>query len=62
MYDLLLKLIVAAALLDLGITFSRTGDCSSRDCRGRVDRSVRQVLRIDWRPISVFPEEARKFQ
>jgi hypothetical protein len=52
MYDLLIKLIIAAALLDLGITISRSGDCSSRECRGRIDRAVRQVLRIEWRPIS----------
>ena len=62
MYDLLLKLIVSAALLDLGITFSHTGDCSSRESRGRLDRAVRQVLRIDWRPISLFPEQAQQFR
>lgn len=62
MYEIMIKLIVAAALLELGLTFSRPGECESRECIGRLERASRQVLKVDWKPISVFPEEARRFR
>lgn len=62
MYEMMVKLIVAAALLELGVTLSHSGGCGSRECLGRIERASRQVLRVDWKPISVFPEEARRFK
>lgn len=62
MYDVLLKLIIAAALIELGLSFKNFEDCSSRACTDKVQRAAMQVLRIDWKPISVFPEEAEKIR
>lgn len=61
MYNVLIKLIVVASLLELGISVSKIGDCSSRACWSELQRAAHKVLRIDWRPISVFPKEAERF-
>jgi hypothetical protein len=51
MYQLLVRLMLLSALLQLGISVSDFSKCRSRHC-----------LKIDWRPISVFPEEAKRFR
>lgn len=61
MYDVLLKLIIAGALLEFGISLSKIDDCSSRACWDHVQQASKQVLKIDWKPISVFPGEAKRF-
>ncbi len=40
MYDMLVKLIIAAVLLELGISFSNFGDCSSLECRKEFHRPL----------------------
>lgn len=62
MYQIPIKLIIAAALIDLGISFSQFEDCSSRQCWTQIQKSSRRATHIDWKPISVFPEEAKKFR
>lgn len=62
MYNVLIKLFIAAGLLDLGINFAKVEDCSSRKCWTEIQKASRKASRIDWRPISVFPEEARRFR
>lgn len=62
MYGMLIKLFIAAALLELGMSVSSFDDCPSRACLARIDKASRQVLKIDWKPITVFPEEGRKFR
>lgn len=62
MYNVLIKLIVVASLLELGISISKIGDCSSRAYWSELQRASQKVLRIDWRPISVFPKEAARFR
>lgn len=62
MYNLLVKLMVLAALLELGISLADWENCRSRDCRSQLERKAREVQKIDWRPISVFPEEAKRFR
>lgn len=62
MYDLLVRLFFAAALLELGHAAIQPDKCDSRECLGRMERLSREVLRVDWRPISVFPEEARRLR
>ena len=59
---ILVQLIIGAALLQLGISFSKLGDCTSLNCRKEVRRASKDVLKIDWKPISVFPEEAQYFR
>ncbi|MCE3009688.1 MAG: hypothetical protein LW875_03650 [Proteobacteria bacterium] len=62
MYKLLIPLIVFSALNSLGIkdvflkTHLGSGDVS------RLEIAKRKVLKIDWKPISFFPEEAKRFQ
>jgi hypothetical protein len=61
MYEIMIKLMVAAALLQLGMTLSKPKDIASRSGMARIERASRQVLHVDWKPISVFPEEAKRF-
>lgn len=62
MYNILIKLIIAAALVDIGISFSKLEDCSSRQCWTQIQKASREAIRIEWKPISVFPEEAKRFR
>ena len=62
MYDILIKLIITAALIDLGISFSKLEDCSSRQCWTQIQKASRKASHIDWKPISVFTEEAKRFR
>ena len=62
MYNLLVKLMVFAALIELGKTGFSLSNCHGRGCFAVVNQASRAVLKIDWKPVSVFPEEARKFK
>lgn len=62
MYSLLIKLMVLAALMELGISVSEFENCHSRDCIQQVEKRSRDVLKIDWKPISLFPKEAQRFR
>jgi hypothetical protein len=61
-YQVLVRLIVLSAFLQLGLSLSRIEKCHSRMCWDEIQRASRKILEIDWRPISVFPEEAKKLQ
>lgn len=52
MYPLLLRLLFLASLLELGISLTQAAPAT-------FERAARQVLKIEWRPISVWPEEAK---
>lgn len=62
MENLLVKLMVLAALTQLGISVSKFAECRGRACAQVFDRASRDVLRVDWRPISVWPEEEKRFR
>ena len=62
MYDILIKVIVAAALLELGLTFNHSGDCRSSARLDQIQRASKKVLHVDWTPISIFPEEGKRFR
>jgi hypothetical protein len=62
MINLLLKLMLAAALLQFGMRASDVVFCNSRECTGRIEKASREVLQIKWKPISIFPEEAKRFR
>ena len=62
MYTLLLRLIIISAFIQLGLSLSDFIDCRSGECRSRLDRAAKEVLHINWRSISVFPEEAKRFK
>ncbi len=56
MYRLLVGLMILSAVFELGITFADFKD------QRAVDAANRKVLKIEWKAISVFPNEARRFQ
>lgn len=62
MYSLLVKLMVLAALLQLGISLADWERCSSRGCLTTLATKTRPILKIRWKPISLFPEEAKRFK
>lgn len=62
MYQLLLKLILISSLIQFGISLNDYLFCNSKACASRVEKASREVLKIDWKPISIFPEEARRFR
>ena len=61
MYTLLVRLMALAALTQIGITLASFRDCRSRACFARVEKASRDVLHVDWKPISIFPGEAKRF-
>lgn len=62
MYNLLLKFMLVITLLQLGFAAADIKNCSGRECVQKLDKAKNEVLKIKWRPISVFPEEAKRFQ
>jgi hypothetical protein len=62
MENLLVRLMIAAALLQLGMSWTDFTRCHSRACVQMVEEKSRDVLRIEWKPISVCPEEAKRFE
>ena len=62
MYDLLIRLMLITACLELGISAKEFYACSHRGCLARMEANSRQILHIDWKPISLFPGEAKRFQ
>jgi hypothetical protein len=62
MYNLIIKLMVIAALLKLGISIEEFATCHSKQCSGRIEKASSDILKIDWKPISVFPVEAQRFR
>ena len=61
MYDLLVKAMVCAALVQLGIRAADLASFPSPAGIKRIERASRSILSVDWKPISVFPKEAKLF-
>jgi hypothetical protein len=63
MYTILVRLIMLlAAFLELGLSLTDVEDCHSRGCLRKIEPASRKVLPIPWKPISIFPEEAKRFR
>ncbi len=62
MFNLLIKLMLLSAAIQLGIRFSDIAFCGSRECTSRIEKASRNALRVEWKPISVWPEEALRFK
>ena len=62
MYSLLIKLMLFSALLQFGISIEDYIFCKSKACRNRIEKASRDVLKIDWKPISIWPKEAQRFR
>ena len=62
MESLLVKLMLIAALAELGMSITDFGTCHTRECAQKIEQRERDISHIDWKPISIFPEEAKRFQ
>ena len=62
MYKLLVSAMLVAAFSQLRISMKDFESCHSLQCAKMFQNKVLDVLRIEWRPISMFPEEARRFK
>jgi hypothetical protein len=62
MYQLLIRLMLISALFELGIAVSDFKNCHSRQCLRHVEKASRAILKVDWKPVSVFQNEAKRFQ
>lgn len=62
MHGALVKLYLIAAAIQFGFSITDLGDCSSRKCIQKLSQATNQVLKINWKPISVFPVDAKKFR
>ena len=62
MNKLLLIAILAYAAAQTGLNIKETLECKNKICLKQVDTKIEKVLKVDWEPISVFPEEAQRFR
>jgi hypothetical protein len=62
MYTLLVRLMFIAAVLQLGLYISDIVNCRSVVCVRQLEKASHKVLKVNWRPISLFPEEGRRFR
>ena len=62
MDNLLVKIILISTILQLGLKLEDFANCSNHQCIQKIDQASQKVLKIDWKPISLFPEEAKKFR
>lgn len=62
MYEILIRFLIISALLDLGMTLTKLNKCENLVCLNQLQEATNKVLHIDWQPISVFPEEAKRFK
>ena len=62
MEKLIGKIIIVYGLFTLGMSFSDVFNCRNRECFRKIETAKRKVLDVNWKSISMFPEEARKFR
>lgn len=62
METLLLRLIFITAVIQLGYAVADFDNCHSRQCVQKIEKASRDVLKINWKPIVIFPEEAKRFR
>jgi len=51
-----------AALSELKINVSDFTNCHSRQCMMMLQKKALDVLKIEWKPISVFENESKRFR
>ncbi len=61
MYSILIRLMAFAALVQLGLSHLSLEAPISGSCRMRLEHASRELLQVNWKPISVFPEEGKRF-
>lgn len=61
MYRILIQAMLAAALLGLGLDLTSTVRGGTGDRIQMLRSASLRVVRVDWKPISMFPKEAKRF-
>ena len=62
MFDLLFKLFLILALAKVGSSIPYFFKGDSRSNRQRLMKLEEEVLNVDWKPIILFPKEAKRFE
>lgn len=62
MYRLLVTLMLIAALSELKVSWSDFKNCHGRGCIALYESKLLNIVNIDWKPIVVFPEEAKRWK
>lgn len=62
MYKLLLMLMVSCAVTEFGFTIKDLQECTQGRCTKKLTEARNRVMKIDWKPISVFPNEKKRFR
>lgn len=62
MFKLLLKLALIYMVISTGLTASELLLCRRGFCTDQLEKAARETISIDWRPISIWPEEAKRFK
>jgi hypothetical protein len=62
MEKLLVKLMVIAALAQLGLNVGSLAHCHSGQCAQAIEKRSRNIMKINGKPLSMFPEEAKRFR
>lgn len=62
MYRLLLMAILFDAATKLKLNWAELSDCRSKECLHKIEKASRKILNVEWKPISVFPEESKRFR
>lgn len=62
MYKLLVGLMVVSALGEMKLSLRDISDCYSQRHCILLEKKSREYLRLNWMPISMFPEQAKRFK
>ena len=57
-----IKIYLIAAAIQFGFSLTELEGCASKQCVQKLSRASNEVVKINWKPISVFPEEAKRFR
>lgn len=62
METLLIRLMFITAIIQLGYAVTDFENCHSKQCVQKIEKASRDVLIINWKPVVIFPEEAKRFR
>lgn len=61
MERILVRLLLLAAMVQFGFSSVIFDKCASVECVNPLLKTISKVIRIQWKPISIFPTEAKRF-
>ena len=62
MYDWFIRLVLVSGFIELGLSLGDFAKCSRGQCPEKLQTAKNAILKIDWKPVSIFPEEAKRFR